>query len=192
MASIADRLPWEDVGRLDQSIDFSDAVGKRDRALLLLVATTGMRNGEVHRLEHHDTRWRQGEVLLQNTENRHARVVPLTREAEDALADDVLHGRPRVPVSRIFLTHRPPVRPIEASCTISDTVARQLRLLDIHPARAGTHLLRHSLATQTLQQGRPVKETADLLGHQSVESTAFHLRVALPQLASVALPLRTL
>ena len=188
MAKIPSFLPWEDVERLLKSIDTSEPVGKRDRALLLLVATTGMRNGEVRRLELHDIRWRQGEVLLRRTKTARDRVVPLVEEAGSALADYILHGRPKIAESRVFLVHRPPVRPIETSGTVSAIVGRRLALLDIHPPRRGTHLLRHSLATQMVRQDRPVKEVADLLGHQSIESTAVYIKVAVPQLASVALP----
>lgn len=53
--------------------------------------------------------------------------------------------------------------------------------------RAGTHLLRHSLATQMVQQERPVKEIADLSGHQHIDTTAVYVKVALSQLSMVAL-----
>jgi integrase/recombinase XerD len=87
MAGIPEYLPWDDVRRVIESIDGSDPVGKRDRALLLLVATTGMRNGELRRLEIGDIRWREGEVHLRRTKNRRDRVVPLLPEAGRALAD---------------------------------------------------------------------------------------------------------
>jgi integrase/recombinase XerD len=188
MARIPDYLPWEDVNRLVESIDTSDPMGKRDRALLLLVATTGMRNGEVRRLQLRDIRWRQGEVLLRRTKTGRDRVVPLVQEAGSALAEYILHGRPKVAESRVFLIHRPPVRPIKVSTTVSAIVGRRLKRLGIRPPHAGTHLLRHSVATQMVWQDRPVKEIADLLGHQTIESTAVYIKVALPQLASVALP----
>lgn len=53
---------------------------------------------------------------------------------------------------------------------------------------AGAHLLRHSLATQLVRQRRPINEIADLLGHQSIDTTAIYVKVAVPQLAEVALP----
>jgi site-specific recombinase XerD len=54
--------------------------------------------------------------------------------------------------------------------------------------RAGAHLLRHSLATRLVGQQRPIKEVADLLGHQNIDTTAIYVKVALRQLATVALP----
>ncbi len=50
------------------------------------------------------------------------------------------------------------------------------------------HLLRHGLATQLVRRRRPINEVADLLGHRSIDTTAIYVKVALPQLADVALP----
>ena len=188
LADIPAYLPWDDVRRVIASLKETDPVGKRDRALLVLVATTGMRNGEIRRLELGDIRWRAGEVHLRRTKNRRDRVVPLLPEAGRALSDYLLHGRPRTADRHIFLSHRPPVRPLRISSTVSAIVRRRLGELGIRPVRAGTHLLRHSLATQMVQQGRPVKEVADLLGHHRIDTTATYVKVALPQLAVVALP----
>jgi integrase/recombinase XerD len=146
MAGIPDYLPWDDVRRVIGSIDVTDPVGKRDRALLMLVATTGMRNAELRRLELGDIRWREGEVHLRRTKNRRDRVVPLLPEAGSALSDYLLHGRPQTPERRIFLCHRPPVRPLRISGTVSAIVRRRLARLGIRPARAGTHLLRYVLS----------------------------------------------
>lgn len=188
LASLPDHLSWTDVRRVIDSIDPSGPAGRRDRALLLLVATTGMRNGELRRLEIGDIRWRAAEIHLRRTKNRRDRIVPLLPEAGRALSDYLLHGRPQTAERTIFLSHRPPVRPIRISSTVSAIVRRRLARLGIRPPRAGTHLLRHSLATQMVRQERPVKEVADLLGHQRLDTTAVYVKVALPQLATVALP----
>jgi integrase/recombinase XerD len=188
MAGIPDNLPWADVRRLIDSIHTSDPVAKRDRALLILAATTGMRNGELRRLELGDVRWREGEIHLRRTKSRREHVVPLVTEAGKTLSDYLLHGRPQTPEQRIFLCHRPPVRAFRTSGTVSAIVQRRLARLGISPVRAGTHLLRHSLATQMVRKGRPIKEVADLLGHQQINTTAVYVKVALPQLAMVALP----
>src|SRR5438093_3928010 len=187
-AGIPDVLPWEDVRRMIEAIEAADPAGPRDRALLLLAATTGMRNGELRRLELRDIRWRDGEIHLRRTKNRRDRVVPLVTEAGRALAEYLLHGRPRTEERRIFLSHRPPVRPLRNSSTVSAIVRRRLARVDIRPGRAGAHLLRHSLATQLVRQDRPIKEVADLLGHQHINTTAVYVKVAVPQLATVALP----
>jgi site-specific recombinase XerD len=188
MAHLPMRLEWEDIRRVVDAIDTTSALGKRDRALLLLFATTGARSQELRLLELRDVRWRTGAILVRRTKTRRERVVPLLEEAGEALASYVLHGRPRVCASQVFLCHEPPVRPLGCSGTVAGIVRRRLAQCDLRPPRAGAHLLRHSLATRMVGQGRPIKEVADLLGHQSIDTTAIYVKVALPQLAGVALP----
>ena len=188
MAHLPARLAWEDIRRAIDMIDITSPVGVRDRALMLLLATTGLRNKEVRCLEQQDIRWRAGEVLVRRTKARRDRVVPLLPEAGAALADYMLHARPKISIPRVFLSHVPPVRPLDYSSTVAAIVRRRLEQAGFRLSRAGAHLLRHSLATQLVGQKRPIKEVADLLGHQNIDTTAIYVKVALPQLVSVALP----
>lgn len=182
------RVPWEDVRRTIDRIDVISAVGVRDRALLLLIATTGLRNRELRQLELSDIHWKAGEVLLRQTKTHRDRLVPLLPEVGIALAEYVLHARPKRQGPRVFLIHTPPVRPFRYASTISRIVRCRMRRGGCNVARGGAHLLRHSLATRLVSQARPINEVADLLGHRNIDSTAIYVKVALPQLASVALP----
>lgn len=188
LAHLPARLSWEDIRRVISAIDPVDSHGKRDRALLLLLATTGMRSQELRRLELPDIRWRAGEVLVRRTKTRRERVVPLLEEPGRALAEYVLHGRPHAPAPQVFLGHRPPIGGLGSSSAVAAIVHRRLVRCDLDMPRAGAHLLRHSLACRLVGEGRPIKEIADLLGHRSIDTTAIYVKVALPQLASVALP----
>jgi integrase len=188
MAHLPARLSWDSVRRVIAAVDRAAPHGRRDRALLLLLATTGVRSQELRRLELRDIRWRAGELHLRRTKTRRERVVPLLDEAGRALADYVLHARPRVPISQVFLCHGPPVRPLGSSSAVAAIVHRRLAQCGLDAPRAGAHLLRHSLASRMVGQGRSIKEIADLLGHRSIDTTAIYVKVALPQLAGVALP----
>jgi site-specific recombinase XerD len=188
MAHLPARVAWDDVIRTIHAIDVTSPVGLRDRAMLLLFATTGLRNKELRLLELHDIHWRSGEVLVRRTKGRRDRIVPLLPEAGVALADYVLHGRPKVASTRVFLCHTPPIRPFDYSGTVARIVRCRLEQSGLRLPRAGAHLLRHSLATRLVGQQRPIKEVADLLGHQNIDTTAIYVKVALPQLATVALP----
>jgi site-specific recombinase XerD len=189
LAHLPPRLAWADVRRAIETVDVTTPVGIRNRAILLLVATTGLRNKELRSLELHDIRWRSAEVIVRQTKSKRDRVVPLLQEAGEALADYVLHARPKSGSQRVFLQHLPPVRPIEGSSIISRIVRTALERADIVlPPVVGAHLIRHSLATQLVGQRRPINEIADLLGHRSIDTTAIYVKVALPQLADVALP----
>jgi site-specific recombinase XerD len=189
LAHLPPRLPWEDVRRTIGAIDVTTPSGVRDRALLLLLATTGLRNKELRSLELHDIHWRAAEVLVRRTKTGRDRLVPLLQEAGEALADYILHARPKIDSQRVFLSYVPPVGPFKSSSPISRIVRSRLERAGIKLSRvAGAHLVRHSLATQLVKQRRPINEVADLLGHRSIDTTAIYVKVALPQLADVALP----
>jgi len=189
LAHLPPRLPWEDVSRTIGAIDVTTPSGVRDRALLLLLATTGLRNKELRSLELQDIHWRAAEVLVRRTKTGRDRLVPLLQEAGEALADYVLHARPKIASQRVFLSYVPPVGPFKSSSPVSRIVRSRLERAGIKLSRvAGAHLVRHSLATQLVKQRRPINEVADLLGHRSIDTTAIYVKVALPQLADVALP----
>lgn len=187
-ATVPPHLAWSDVRAVIDAIDHTTAVGKRDRALLLLLATTGLRSQEVRRLELSDLGWRTSEVHIRRTKCRRERVVPLLEEAGRALAKYILTGRPPCAHATIFLCHVPPVRPIPLASTVAAIVRRRMTEAGLPASRGGAHLLRHSLATRLVQQARPIKEVADLLGHRTIDTTAIYVKVAVPQLKRLALP----
>jgi integrase/recombinase XerD len=183
------QLAWEDVRRAIDAVDATTPTGSRDRAILLLLATTGIRNKELRSLVLEDIRWRDAEVRIRRTKGRRDRTVPLMQEAGEALADYVLHARPDCGSRRVFLVHLPPVRPIDTSAIVSRIVRSALRQANVSlDGPVGAHLIRHSLATRLVSQRTPINEVADLLGHRSIDTTAIYVKVAVPQLAEVALP----
>ena len=112
LARVPVHLGWTEVRAVIDAIDPAEPTGKRDRALLLVLATTGLRSQEVRRLELRDIDWRKGELRIRRTKSRRERVVPLLEEAGRALAEYVLGGRPRNASSTVFLRHVPPVGPL--------------------------------------------------------------------------------
>jgi len=182
------QLAWENVRCAINAIDSTTPSGIRDRAIMLLLATTGLRNKELRQLEFGDIRWRAGELVLRQTKGHRNRVVPLLEEASAALAEYVLHARPRTTDRRVFLSLVPPIRAFTNSSTVSRIVRSRLQRAGIPIQRGGAHLLRHSLATRLVEARCPIKEVADLLGHQHIDTTAFYVKVAVPQLIEVSLP----
>ncbi len=189
LAHLPPRLSWEDVRRAIDAIGVTTPGDLRDRALLLLFATTGMRNGEVRALQLQDIDWRAGEVFVRRTKGKRDRVAPLLEEAGAAVADYILRARPKIDSPYLFLSWAPPVRPFKSAAPISRIVRKRLEHVGIElAAAAGAHLLRHSLATRLVGRRRPINEVADLLGHRSINTTALYVKVAAAQLAEVALP----
>jgi site-specific recombinase XerD len=188
LQSIPRHLPWAQVRTLIDSVDTSTPLGLRDRAVLLSIATLGLRNQEVRNLKLTEIHWRAGEIRLAETKSRRERALPLQQELGAALAEYVLHGRPRLGVPHVFVRHRAPLGPITSTHGIGDIVRRHLLRARIPAPSQGAHMLRHSLATRMVNQGVGVKQIADLLGHASIDSTAIYTKVDMRNLSAVALP----
>lgn len=187
LASLPRALPWEQVRVLIDGIDTSHPDGLRDKAMLLLLATLGLRSNELRTLELSQLKWRAGEIRLPRTKSRRERVLPLLHEVGVALADYVLHGRPTVTAPQVFLRHGPRPGPLMAN-TVVWIVRRHLQRAGIQRPRGGAHLLRHSLATQMVSAGVPIKSVADVLGHASIDTTAIYTKLDTTTLTTVALP----
>lgn len=189
LAHLPPRLSWGDVRRAIDAIGTATPIDLRDRAVLLLLATTGIRNGELRALQLQDIDWRAGKVFVRRTKGKRDRVAPLLDEAGAALADYVLRGRPKTDSPYLFLSFTPPVGRFRFAASIARIVRTRLQRGGVELGRiAGAHLLRHSLATRLVGQRRPINEIADLLGHRSINTTALYVKVAVSQLAEVALP----
>ncbi|MES0033507.1 site-specific integrase [Mesorhizobium sp. M0040] len=189
LAHLPPRLAWDDVRRAIDAVGATTPVDIRDRAVLLLLATTGIRNGELRTIQLQDIDWRTGEVFVRRTKGKRDRVAPLLEETGAALADYILRARPKVDSPYLFLSFTPPVGPFRCASPVSRIVRKRLRHGGVELGRvAGAHLLRHSLATQLVRQRTPINEVADLLGHRSINTTALYVKIAASQLAEVALP----
>jgi site-specific recombinase XerD len=187
LASLPRAIPWKQVRALIDGVDTSHPDGMRDKVILLLLATLGLRSCEVRSLELGDIKWRSGEIRIPRTKTRRERVLPLLAEVGTALADYVLHGRPLVPVPQVLLRHGPRPGAMKAN-TIVWILRRHLDRAGIRIARRGAHMLRHSLATRMVNAGVPIKSVADVLGHASIDTTAIYTKVDMTTLATVALP----
>lgn len=188
LSTVPRHLPWEQVRTLINSVDTTDPWGMRDKAVLLLLATLGLRSTEVRCLELGHIAWRSGEIRLPRTKSCRERILPMPQELGAALADYILHGRPVIDVPQVFLRHKAPLGAMVTGTSVAAIVALHLRRAGLTPATRGARLLRHSLATRMVNVGVPIKTIADVLGHASIDTTAIYTKVDTTRLASAALP----
>lgn len=181
-------LPWEMVRALLGSIDRSTPVGRRNYAMVLLVATYGLRTCEVVGLTLEDIEWRASRLRVRRPKVRSPLVLPLTPGAGAALLDYLRNGRPELPYREVFLRARAPAGPLKPKA-VREIFHRLVQRSGLPIAFHGPHCLRHSLAIHLLRQGTPLKAIGDLLGHRSPESTSVYLRLQIEDLRDVALPL---
>jgi site-specific recombinase XerD len=177
-------LAAADVQALLGSCDRATASGKRDLAILLLLARMGLRAAEVAGLMLDDFDWRAGELAVRGKGRRCDRM-PLGAEAGEAVAAYLLQARPRAGCRNVFLTLVAPPRPL-ARATVSQMVWRQCRIAGLEPVRA--HRLRHALATELLSQGVRLPEIAQVLRQRDLATTAVYAKVDYPALRELALP----
>jgi site-specific recombinase XerD len=188
LSTVPDFLPWDAVKRLVASVDPSVAPGKRDRAILLLIATVALRPRTVRDLTLDQVHWREAEIRIPRTKSRRGINVPLSQEVGQALSAYVLEERPKTDLRTVFLRHTPPHGPFASGSAITSMINSRLDRAGIAKARGAANLLRHSLATQLVNAGVPIKQVSDLFGHASIDTTAVYTKVDLRSLSKVPLP----
>jgi integrase/recombinase XerD len=184
-------LPWDKVLSILRAIDLSTLKGRRDYAMLLLIATYGLRRGEVASLTLDDIQWRARVIRVPRPKVGTPLAVPLTDEVATALLA-YLHDRAAEPGTRqLFLRVRAPQGPILSSA-VGDAFDFWAARAGVRmPGLGGPHALRHGVAMNLLRRGTSLKTIGDLLGHRNVESTGIYLRLQIEDLRDVALPLPT-
>jgi site-specific recombinase XerD len=181
-------LPWETVRAFLASIDRSTPIGLRDYAIFLLIATYGLRAGEIVTLTLDDVEWRTGWIRVVQRKTTTPLLLPLTDAVGKALLDYLRHGRPALPQRTIFLRCRAPAGVLKATAVTEAFQAWSGRS-GLAISFQGPHCLRHSYAVHLLRQGISLKTIGDILGHRSAESTCVYLRLAIDDLRGAALPL---
>ena len=187
MPSIPRGIAPEQVRRLLRGIDRSTATGRRDYAILLLLARLGLRSGEVTSLELDDIDWQGGCLSVHGKSGRRTQL-PLPKDVGDAIVAYLRHGRPRATSRRVFLRARAPIRGFLGQSAVGTIVRHALLRAGIESPTTGCHQFRHALATQMLRQGASLTEIGGLLGHRSPETTKIYTKVDLEALRTLALP----
>ena len=167
--------------------DRHTATGRRDYAILLLLARLGLRAGEVVELKLDDFDWDEASIRIHGPAQRCDRL-PLPADVGAALVDYLRNARPPCPARNVFLRAKAPRRPLSGPSAVSCVVSRALRRADIDAPFNGAHLLRHSLATQMLGKGASLGEIAEILRHRNVQTTTIYAKVDLDALRKLALP----
>lgn len=181
-------LAWDTVWALLRGIDRTTPLGRRDYAMLLLIATYGLRTSEVVALTLDDIVWRRSELRIIRRKVEGALLLPLTDGVATALLDYLQHGRAPQPTRVVFLRHRPPAGVLKPTA-VTEVFQAHARRSGLAIPFQGPHCLRHSLAVRLLRQGVSLKAIGDVLGHRSMESTCIYLRLAVEDLRGVALNL---
>ncbi len=187
LSGVPRHMSPEDVETLLRSCDRSSATGRRNHALLLLLARLGLRASEVVALELADLRWREGEIVIRGKGLVRDRL-PLLPDVGRALALYLKKDRPVCASRRVFLRARAPHRGLGHASTVSTIVMRALAQAGLAPGHRGAHLLRHSLATAMVRRGASFAEIGQVLRHRSPNTTEIYAKLDFGALRDIALP----
>jgi len=183
--SIPAGAAWNDVQRLLAQVEGDQPACIRDRAILMLLAIYGLRADEVRRLQLKDFDWEHERLAVTRGKTQAVQTYPLTRPVGDSVLRYLRAARPRSPHREMFLTLRPPFRPLRRG-SVAAVANRRLRALGIELPHYGSHILRHACATHLLAKGLSLKEIGDHLGHRHPDTTRIYAKVDLTALRQVA------
>jgi len=151
-------------------------VGRRDHAILLLLARLGLRAGEIVSLSLESIDWEAGVISICGKGAQIANL-PLPAEVGEAIADYLLHGRPSSSSRKLFLRALAPLRGLGAAQTVTTIVGVALRRAGVDAPHRGAHQFRHALAVDMLRQGAALTEIASVLRHRRIKTTGIYAKV---------------
>ena len=169
------------------SFNLATPYGVRDLAIVQCLVGLGLRAGEAAELTLDDIEWRRGVVRICKSKGRRVNWLPLPKIVGQSIVNYLSKGRPPTHQRRLFVRHSLPYAAID-SRTVQTIVGRAIERAKLDIASKGSHVLRHTLGTRLIQAGVSIKEIADVLGHQHINTTMIYTHVDLPLLSEVALP----
>ena len=186
-SSLPKFLQHQQVQQVLGQCDRRTARGRRDYAILLLLARLGLRACEIVNMTLDDIHWQAGEITIRGKGKRIA-VLPLPPDVGTAIADYLKKDHRAYSTRHVFIRMRAPRRGFASSPAISTIVARSLKRAGIDSPYKGAHLFRHTLATQMLRQGSSLADIGLLLRHRSLNTTTLYAKVDVMALRTLAQP----
>ena len=175
------------VEKILKSCDRRRNIGRRDYAILLLLARLGLRAGEVAHLCLEDIDWQAGELCVHGKRARLDRL-PLPQDVGQAIANYLKTRHSSRSSRRVFLCVNAPYEGLANSQAVGAIVKRALNRARLSPPHRGAHLLRHSLATSMLRRGATMVQIGQVLRHQQIQTTEIYAKVDVNALRALAQP----
>lgn len=153
-------------------------LGARNRVILYLLLDLGLRCSEIPGIQLGDIHWNSGTIIIRNTKNGAPRELPLSQNLGQALEIYVINHRPRH-VGNFLLLNTKPCKghsPITVG-TVRSVVRNVFKHCSVSGWWKGPHSIRRTTASNIHNSGAGIKQTADILGHESLDSTTHYVRV---------------
>ena len=188
LATLPTYLPAAEVQKALDGCDRATAIGRRDYAILMMLAKLGLRANEVATLTLDDIDWRAGEMLVRAKGRQRARM-PIPPDVGAAVVAYLRDTRPKSSCRRLFVRTLAPHVGFASGCAITMIAKAALDRVGIKGcAHRGAHIFRHSLATELLRSGATLSEIGQLLRHESHDTTRIYAKVDIETLRTLSLP----
>jgi integrase/recombinase XerD len=187
LSTVPKYLKPDEVDRVLGSCDRQTSTGRRDYAILLLLARLGLRAGEIVAFQLDDIDWRAGEILVRGKGLLHDRM-PLPVDVGKALTSYLRLDRPACKTRQVFVCVKAPRSGFAGPSTVTTVVRRAIDRAGLHPAFKGAHVMRHSLATTMLRSGASMGEIGEVLRHRIPNTTEIYAKLDFDGLRSLAHP----
>jgi site-specific recombinase XerD len=162
----------DEIKKLLAAVDCDTPIGKRDYAIMMLAAQTGLRSGDILKLKRGDIDWRKREIHITQSKTDTALCVTLEIESGNAICDYILNARQESEIPNIFLANNYPLRILQPM-TARGIMYKYMAIAGIETSarqRYGFHSFRRAFGTRLLESGTPVHLLSQLLGHIDLDS----------------------
>jgi len=188
LSNLPTYLSAAQVRKVLDGCDQTTALGRRDYAILMMLAKLGLRADEVATLTLDDIDWRVGELVIRAKGRQRVRM-PMPPDVGTAVVAYLRDGRPRSLCRRLFLRTAAPNIGFASGSSITMIAKSALERAGIRGyAHQGAHIFRHSLATELLRSGATLSEIGQLLRHESHDSTRIYAKVDIEALRTLSMP----
>jgi site-specific recombinase XerD len=185
LSCVPETFTKEDIDNIHASYDSNTLVGIRDFAIALCFTEFGLRVSEVAQITLDDFNWREGKIRIKKTKTHMERELPLSNKLGEAIVKYLKLSRPETAERILFVRFSHTCGHAMGSEQIRGTIRRAYGRVGISPTITGTHILRHSKAKSLYESGSSLKTIADILGHESIDTTVIYTKVGRSALQDV-------
>lgn len=180
----------EELKKVLSSVDRGNPTGKRDYAILLMVARYGLRCSDIKNLKLENLHWENNTIQFQQHKTGNSVIFPMLGDVGWALIDYLKNGRPITGSEYIFVRHNAPFMEFAPNSAMNRILVKYIRDSGIPISRetpSGMHSLRHTLASTLLAENVPLPVISEILGHSNMKSTEVYLHIDHVRLRECAL-----
>lgn len=174
------------------AVNRNNPIGKRDYLVLLLASQLGIRGCDIRSLNISDFDWDRDEIRFIQQKTETELVLPLLPEVGEAVIEYLRYGRPASKRNELIVSHNAPFMTFADNSALNAIIVRHARKAGVTLSKSrhhGIHSLRHTFASELLENNIPPVTIAGLLGHNNSATVSEYLKVQTEMLRECALNL---